>query len=412
MKKILIATVTMVALLAEVIGFVPVAQASLNIPKSSWAACSATRTSYCVQSVVVTPAGGSPVTLTYVPSGQALVNPDTTTVSTETPTAPSTPIVATGSALAGRWTSLEWKANGLDVLGYDGLFVDAHALEFVNHVFINVLPTYTNSSSVVNTATQLDNVKYAANLDPDVQISVTIKTGEIKPGVLVGIGTNFTGDYATASGQSTIKFTANPVMVPLAAKVADCIGETGVAVAMVRQVQAMLFINNEGQSAFGVDGMSGDMVISSNGLCDLSTPVWNATDKAFTWSAAAPHFAKDGVTENVGFYRAIIPVADAKLLWGLENANDAAKALDVQVITAGEVTRVASSTIGVLNGKIVIEVAGFGYSKPKLRVSLNKNWTPSKNMQNKKTITCILGKSIKKITAVKPSCPKGYVKKK
>lgn len=412
MKKIVIAAVTATALLAEIIGFAPIAQASLNIPKSTWQVCSSTRTSYCIQSVVVTPAGGAPVTLTYVPSGQVLVNPDTTTVPSDTATAPSAPLVATGSTLAGRWTSLDWNEQGLAALGYDGLFIDAKALEFVNHVFINVFPTLTNSTThAVNTATQLDNVKYPASLDSDLQIAVTVKTGEIKPGVLVGVGTNFTGDYATSGGQSTIKFTANPVMVPLAAKAGDCAGEAGVAVAMVRQVQAMLFINNEGQSAFGVDGMTGDMVISSNGVCDLSTPVWNSSDKSFTWTAAAPHFARDGVTENVGFYRAIIPSADARLLWGLTNANDAAKALDVQVITAGEVTKVSSSTIGVLNGKIVIEAAGFGYSKPKFRVSLNKNWKPTQNMQNKRTITCVHGKTVKKITAVKPSCPKGYIKK-
>ena len=232
MKKIVIAAVTSAALLAEIIGFAPTAQASLNIPKSSWQVCSSTRTTYCIQSVVVTPAGGSPVTLTYVPSGQTLVNPDTSTVPSDTATvpsdtatAPAAPLVATGSALAGRWTSLDWSTQGLGALGYDGLFIDAKALEFVNHVFVTVFPTYTNgSTNAVKTATQLDNVKYPANLDPDLQIAVTIKTGEIKPGVLVGVGTNFTGDYATSGGQSTIKFTANPVMVTLAAKTADCAG--------------------------------------------------------------------------------------------------------------------------------------------------------------------------------------------
>jgi hypothetical protein len=31
---------------------------------------------------------------------------------------------------------------------------------------------------------------------------------------------------------------------------------------------------------------------------------------------------------------------------------------------------------------------------------------------NKTSITCVKGKSVKKITAVKPTCPKGYTKKK
>ena len=33
------------------------------------------------------------------------------------------------------------------------------------------------------------------------------------------------------------------------------------------------------------------------------------------------------------------------------------------------------------------------------------------NSENKTTITCVKGKTVKKITAVKPTCPAGYTKK-
>jgi len=233
----------------------------------------------------------------------------------------------------------------------------------------------------------------------------------VKPGVLVGVGTNFTGDYSTANGQSTIKFTGSPVTVPLAAKPADCAGETGVARALVRQFQAILFLNSDGQSAFGIDGLTGDMVVASNGVCDLSTPVWDKDVKEITFTAAAPHFAPDGTTLNYGFYRAVIPVADAKLLWGLENASDAVKALNVQIISTVNEGNNVVSTIGVRNGKIIVEISGFHYSRPKLKISLKKDWKPATKMLNKTTITCTMGKSIKKITAVKPTCPMGYKKK-
>jgi hypothetical protein len=419
MKKILTAAVASIALIT---GVLTPAQAALNIPKTSWPACSATRVTYCVDSVTVTPAGGRPIALTWVADGQVLTSPESATVSsdtatpvmsdTSTPVAPAAPLVATGRSLSGRWTSLDWSKNGLDTLGYGGLYVDARtANEFVNHVFIDVLPTITSDAKKVTLATQLDNPKYAANLDSDIYISVTIKTGEIKPGVLVGVGTNFTTDYTLANGVSTIKFSASPVMVPLAAKSADCSGEAGVAKAKVRQLQAILFINNDGQSAFGVEGTSGDMVVSSNGTCDLSTPVWSAENKEFTWSAAAPHFAPDGTTQNVGFYKAVIPATDAKLLWGLDNPSDAVKALSVQVTTQEGGTSAAVATIGVKNGKIIIDVSGFGYSRPKLKIAIRKDWKAPKQMLNKTTITCVYGKSVKKITAVKPTCPKGYIQK-
>ena len=393
----------------------PAASAALNVPKSPWPVCNSARTTYCVDSVSVTTATGTSLALTWVADGQALVNPDTSTaLSGDTSTAQSdtatvAATVATGRALTGRWTSLDWATSGLNSLGYDGLYVEAKtANEFVNHIFIDALPTITTASNKVNLATQLTNSKYAANLDSDITISVTVKTGEIKPGVLVGVGTNFVGDFTSAGGASTVKFSGSPVTVPLAAKSSDCSGETGVAKATVRQLQAIIFLNNEGQSAFGVEGTSGDMVVSSNGVCDLSTPVWNAEAKEFSWVAAAPHFAPDGTTLNYGFYKAIIPAADAKLLWGLDNVNDAVKALSVQVSTVEGGTSSAVATVGVKSGKIIIDISGFQYSRPKLKVGLKKSWKQS--MLNKTTITCTRGMSVKKITALKPICPKGYKK--
>ena len=424
MKKRVIAGASAFALIASLLAAVaPIANAAINVPKSSWPVCSESRTVYCVESVSVKAVTGNTIALTWVADGisstpveTTTVVTDTSTVTTETPTvvAPvvTIPTLSVGRALTGRWTTPDWSKAGLDQLGYGGLFVEAKtANEFVNHIFVNVLPTITSTANKVNVATQPGNTSFPANLDSDLTIEVKVKTGEVKPGVLVGVGTNFTGDYSTANSQSTIKFSGSPVAVPLAGKSSDCSGETGVARAIVRQLQAILFINNDGQSAFGVDGLTGDMIVSSNGVCDLSTPLWNSELKEFTFTAAAPHFAPDGVTLNYGFYKAVIPAADAKLLWGLENANDAVKALNVQIITTVNEGNNLVSTIGVRNGKIIIDISGFHYSRPKLKISLKKDWKPATKMLNKTTITCTMGKSVKKITAVKPMCPRGYKKK-
>ena len=431
MKKSLIAGVSTFALIASLLGVVtPVANAALNVPKSPWPTCSSSRTVFCVESVSVTTVSGNKIALSWVADGAALLPVETSTASTDTATVTSDtatvtsdtstvnvptvtiPSLATGRAVAGRWTSTNWSTEGLDLLGYGGLYIEAKtANPFVNHIFISALPTITSSSNKVSIANQLDNSSFTANLDNDLTIEVTVKVGEVKPGVLIGVGTNFTGDYSTVNSLSPIKFSGSPVAVPLAGKSSDCSGETGVARAVVRQLQAILFINNDGQSAFGVDGLTGDMVVASNGVCDLSTPVWNSELKEFTFTAAAPHFAPDGTTLNYGFYKAVIPVADAKLLWGLENANDAVKALNVQIISSVNEGNNLVSTIGVRNGKIIIDISGFHYSRPKLKISLKKDWKPAEKMLNKSTITCTMGKSVKKITAVKPTCPKGYKKK-
>jgi hypothetical protein len=46
-----------------------------------------------------------------------------------------------------------------------------------------------------------------------------------------------------------------------------------------------------------------------------------------------------------------------------------------------------------------------------LTIALKKGYKPSA-AKKKTTITCVAGKTTKKITAVKPVCPKGYIKKK
>lgn len=317
-----------------------------------------------------------------------------------------------GRVLPGRWTSPDWQGLNLGSLGYDGLYIEAKsANEFTNILMIDVLPTLTGADKKVNLAGQVGNKAYATSLDPDIVISAKVRTGEMEPGVTVAVGVDVIVDGKNEGEYTSITITGTPVTVPLAAKAADCKGETGVSKANVRQFQAIVLPSNDDMSGFGVEGTSGDMYVGSNGVCELSTPVWSEDTKSFTWTTAAPHFAPDGVTVNRGFYKAIIPTADAALLWGMTNPNDAATALNVSVTTEAGGSTAAISKISVKNGKIIIDVSGFEFSRPKLKIGIKPGYKPSKATAPKSTITCVQGKSTKKITAVKPACPKGYKKK-
>jgi hypothetical protein len=329
-----------------------------------------------------------------------------------------------GRVLAGRWTHSNWKNLGLGDLGYDGLFVTAGGLGEYQRSWlkVDVVPTLTKGEAdkyAVNLAGQVGNKAYAVNLDPDISIKVKLHIGEMVAGVTFAIGTGVAVNQQNEGEYNTITLSGSPVSVALAAKKTDCSGETGVAKANVRQFQFYSPAQNDDTTGFGVEGTSGDMFVGSNGVCDLSSPVWTDPDKNpgsgdeyFTWSTAAPHFAPDGTTVNKGFYKAVIPAADAALLWGLNNPNDAVTALQISLTTEEGGTTAFTKSISVKNNKIIIDVAGFDYSRPKLKVGIKKGFKPSKAMSNKTTITCVLGKSVKKITNVKPKCPAGYVKKK
>ena len=318
-----------------------------------------------------------------------------------------------GRALPGRWTHPDWQGLNLGSLGYDGLYVDAKAAnEFVSSILMtDVVPTLTGADKKTNLAGQVGNKSYAASLDSDITISVKVRIGNMRTGVTVAVGTSVTVDQTSEGEYNAITITGSPVTVPLASSTKDCAGETGISKANVRQFQMVALAQNDDQSGFGVEGTSGDMYVGSNGVCGLSTPIWNNDTKEFTWQAAAPHFAPDGTTVNKGFYKAVIPVGDAKLLWGLDDPNQAASALEISITTEAGGSSAALKNVSVKNGKIIIDVSGFSYSRPKLKISLNKNWKPGKNMTNKTTITCVKGKTIKKITAIKPVCPQGYIKK-
>jgi hypothetical protein len=70
--------------------------------------------------------------------------------------------------------------------------------------------------------------------------------------------------------------------------------------------------------------------------------------------------------------------------------------------------------IAVKGGKIIIDVSGFEYSRPKLTIKMKPNYKPSKSKAttkktvSKKTITCQMGKTTKKVTGSAPKCPTGY----
>ena len=322
--------------------------------------------------------------------------------------------VEAGAAFTGRWTHSNWAGLGLNALGYDGLYIKSSALGEYQRSWLmaDVLPVVTDKDNKVALAGQPGNTKFAINLDADLNISIKLRIGEMVPGVTFAIATGVNVINTKTADFNTMTLSGSPVTVPLAAKIADCKGETGIAKANVRQFQLISLSQNDDQSGFGVPGTSGNMFVGSNGVCELSTPVWNETDKTFTWKVAAPHFAPDGITVNRGFYKAVIPAADAALLWGLTNPNDAASALEISLETeeSGNTTAFTKN-ISVKNGNIIIDVAGFKYSRPKLKIGIKAGYKPAKAMLNKSTITCTLGKSVKKITAVKPTCPKGYIKK-
>jgi hypothetical protein len=406
-----VATLATVALsISAIVVGVTSANASVTLPKGAFLPCSAGGGAYCIDSVSITPSGGKAIALTWVASG------------TQGATAGNTNGVAAGKDLPGRWSADGAFTNE----NYDGLYVEAQAAnEFVPWIVLDAKPTYSPGNKV-SLAAMTTSATTPVNLNSDAVISVKMRISDFKLGVTYGIATE-----ATVDVQSGIfEIAGYPVKVPQAKNTKDCSGDAGVSSALVTQFQSILVPSND-PLGFSFEGGSGKIYVGSNGLCKLSTPVWNSEKKSLSYKASAPRLSPDGKTVNTGFYYATISSADALALWGLKKPEDAAAALIISVRTNEGGSTAATKTVAVKNGRIIIQVFGFEFPDPMLDISLNPSYdvlaSSAQNASNMSaagtvrataspkpkttTISCIKGNQLRKVTGVKPKCPTGFKKR-
>jgi hypothetical protein len=390
------------------------ASASITLPKGALLPCSSGGGAYCIESVSVTPSGGKAISLSWVATGSAGA------------AAGNTNNVAAGKEFPGRWSADGAFASE----NYDGLYIEAQAAnEFVPWLMLDAKPTYSPGNRV-SLAALTSSATTPVNLNSDALISVKLRISDFKVGVTYGIATEATIDVQAG----LFEIAGYPVKVPQAKSTKDCSGTAGVSSALVTQFQSIIVPSND-PMGFSFEGGSGKIYVGSNGLCKLSTPVWNSTTKSLSYKASAPRLAPDGKSINTGFYYATISAADALALWGLTRIEDAASALVVSVRTTEGGSTAATKAVAVKSGRIIIQVFGFEFPDPMLDISLNPSFdvmassklaesnmsaagtvrttaSPKPKATPKPTtISCLKGNVLRKVTGVKPTCPTGFKKR-
>jgi len=119
------------------------------------------------------------------------------------------------------------------------------------------------------------------------------------------------------------------------------------------------------------------------------------------FEVAAPHYDASGA-KNVGFYDLLVKESVAKCLWG--DSFSASRA-EISVVNSDGTDQVATTVFSSSKGWAKFKAYGFHYSTPSISVKFPKS------VPAKKTITCVKGKTVKKVTAADPKCPAGYKKK-
>jgi hypothetical protein len=160
----------------------------------------------------------------------------------------------------------------------------------------------------------------------------------------------------------------------------------------------------------------GDMISGTNGWNCGGNMYWDEGEQALVMAVGAPHFDTNG-TVIEGWYEGAIRGRYITSRFGIKPQQAAGSARLEIVYTDGE-RKVAtiSAKYDSATDWLYLKGYGFTYSSPKLMVKFEKpaevvEVKPVATVPVKKTITCIKGKSTRKVTAIKPVCPKGYKKK-
>jgi hypothetical protein len=135
-------------------------------------------------------------------------------------------------------------------------------------------------------------------------------------------------------------------------------------------------------------------------------PVFNAESQTLDYRVSAPHLMPDG-SKTVGTYDLVIDANVARCIYGFSNAPVSAS---ISVVGENGENRIAATTVRERDGWIYLSASGFTFSSPTLRVKLTQEVVVETKpvVATKKTISCVKGKKVKKVTGESPKCPKGF----
>jgi hypothetical protein len=137
-----------------------------------------------------------------------------------------------------------------------------------------------------------------------------------------------------------------------------------------------------------------------------NSPTFSSTN-GLELNVSNPHYDTDGKTPLEGRYNGIVPLSTASCLWGKDLNSKSQFIAEVFESTTG-VTKAATTAVSVNSNELRIIASGFTFSSPTIRVTAI---TPTSAVSPKKlSITCKKGKTVRKVTSLKPKCPKGFSK--
>lgn len=157
------------------------------------------------------------------------------------------------------------------------------------------------------------------------------------------------------------------------------------------------------EKCIGDSGVAGMVTTNSNAYL-AGPPVFK--DGILSYRVSSPHFdAKDQVL--IGTYDLAIRSDIARCIYGFTSAPIQAS---ISVVSDDGQSKAATTVVTERANWLRLSAKGFTYSSPIVKVAFSQNQISNVPVK-KTTISCIKGKTLKKITALKPKCPAGFKKK-
>lgn len=138
------------------------------------------------------------------------------------------------------------------------------------------------------------------------------------------------------------------------------------------------------------------------GLVTTNATIYNARPPAFSgnslkYKVAALHYLPGGEVFR-GTYDLVMRSETARCLYGFTNAPIRA---DIEVVSEDGTEQVVTTSIAESDGWLRLSARNFSFSRPTITVTL-------KSQSRERVIICEKGEKTKKVTGVKPTCPKGW----
>jgi len=224
----------------------------------------------------------------------------------------------------------------------------------------------------------------------------------------------FTDRYFGKSGDGIREARINDgsssaVMVDLAAAFAPAYKDKATSTNTTWAFKAM----NYGQNSSDVQKCSDNTgnvagLVTTNALTYLpGPPTFDKESQSLTYKVASPHYEENGSLAS-GSYDLSMRSDIARCLYGFSSAPIKA---EISITSDEGEKKVATTIVNEKNGWLYLSAKGFTFSSPTINVKLSQEKVVAPVASKKVTISCVKGKTTKKVTAVSPKCPAGYKKK-